>query len=409
MLVEPELERIAHHLRGELDRIARDQLVLHLPLELGVEHLHRQHVVDARPDIFGHQFEAALAHGMQVDEVADGSIRAFAQTRHVGATGARRDHVDVALGDQFALGRPRQRPQRTLALGEAVGLGLRGHIALAEERAGHGIGPGDGAGEIAADAFGEMPRGGLDPPRLLDAERELDARQQHRLGAHQRGDVGGDDARRIEIACIGPEADAGAGIARGDLAHAGQRFVHRAVGTEHHAPGGAVALDADFEAGRERIAHAHAHAMQAAGDAIDRLLVGLAELATRVQRGEDDLHRRHLLLGVDVDRNAAAVVAHFGRAVFPQRDGDMARKPGQPFVGRVVDDLDQRMVRVDRIGVHAGPVQDGREILENLDVFSGVGAVFPGHRLLSGARAAPGGGRSRIVWDGRCRVARAAP
>ena len=46
--------------------------------------------------------------------------------------------------------------------------------------------------------------------------------------------------------------------------------------------------------------------MQAAG--VD-VVVALAELAAGVQRGQDQLEGRPLVLGMHVDRNAAAVVA----------------------------------------------------------------------------------------------------
>ena len=128
----------------ELHRVARDQLVLHLALELRIEHLHRQHVVGARPHVLGHDLQAALAHRVEVDEVPDRVVHALAQPGDVGAAVARRDHVDVGLGDQVALGRPGDRPHRALALGEAVGLGLRGDVALAEEGARHRLEAGDG-------------------------------------------------------------------------------------------------------------------------------------------------------------------------------------------------------------------------------------------------------------------------
>src|SRR3546814_1508098 len=49
--------------------------------------------------------------------------------------------------------------------------------------------------------------------------------------------------------------------------------------------------------------HADADAVQAAAECV----VLVAELAARVQAGEDQFHARDLLLRVDVDRHAAAV------------------------------------------------------------------------------------------------------
>ena len=50
----------------------------------------------------------------------------------------------------------------------------------------------------------------------------------------------------------------------------------------------------------------HAHAVQAARDLVARVV----ELAARMELGHDHLHRGHALLGMDVHRDAAAVVAH---------------------------------------------------------------------------------------------------
>ena len=58
--------------------------------------------------------------------------------------------------------------------------------------------------------------------------------------------------------------------------------------------------------------------------------------------------------------------------VLVENDGDILGETCQAFIRRVVDDLDQRVVGVDRVGIHAGPMQDRREILENLDVFGGI-------------------------------------
>ena len=230
---------------------------------------------------------------------------------------------------------------------------------------------------------GKVPRLGLDLAFLLDAERELHARQQHGLGAQQRGEVRRDDRWRVEVLGVGPEANARAGIPRARGAGLLERLLHLAVVGEHDAIGGAVALYVHLQPLGQRIAHAHAHTVQAARDAISRVLVGLAELAARMQRGEDHLHRRDLLLRVDVDGNAAPVVFHRRRSVLVQNHRDLAREPGQALVRRVVDHLHQRVIGVDRIGVHPRPVQDRRQILKNLDVFGGIPAGFPGHCYLA--------------------------
>ncbi len=300
----------------------------------------------------------------------------------VGAAVARRDHVDVGLRHHLALGRPGDRPQRAFAFGEAVRLRLRGDVALAEEGLGHRLQAGHCGGEIAFDAFGEVPFALLDLAVLLHPEREAHPGQQHRLGAQQRRDVGDDDLGRIEILGIGPEADARAGLARRCGADFLQRLFHLAVVGEHQPVARAVAPDLDFEPGRERVGDADAHAVQAAGNAIGGVRIGLPELAARMQRGEYHLHRRDFLFRMDVDRDAAAVVGDFGRTVFVQHHGDVLGEAGQALVRGIVDHLHQRVIRVGGVGVHPRPVQDRRQILQDLDVFGVVSPRFCCHKAL---------------------------
>ena len=58
------------------------------------------------------------------------------------------------------------------------------------------------------------------------------------------------------------------------------------------------------------------------------------------------------------------------------RDDDLVAVPGQRFVDRVVDDLEDHMVQARAIGrisdVHAGALAHGLQALEHLD---GVGAI----------------------------------
>jgi len=74
----------AHHLRDHFTA-SREISSSSLPFELGIEHLHRQHIRGARPTSSGHHFQPALAHRVQVDEILDGVIDAFAQAGDVGA------------------------------------------------------------------------------------------------------------------------------------------------------------------------------------------------------------------------------------------------------------------------------------------------------------------------------------
>ena len=226
-----------------------------------------------------------------------------------------------------------------------------------------------------------MPFALLDFAVLFHPEREAHARQQHRLRAQQRRDVGDDDPGRIEIFRIGPEADARAGFARRGRADFLQRLFHLAVVAEHQPVGCAVAPDFDFEPGRERVGDADADAVQAAGDAIGGVLVGLPELAARMQGGEDHLHCRNFLFRMDIDRDAAAVVRDFGRAVLKQHHGDVFREAREAFIRGIVDRLDQRMVGVGQVVLHPRPVQDRRQILQDLDVLGVVSPRFCCHKV----------------------------
>ena len=68
----------------------------------------------------------------------------------------------------------------------------------------------------------------------------------------------------------------------------------------------AVAPDGEFQKIRQRIDHRDADAVQAAG----HLVGGVIEFTAGVQHGHDDLGGGSAFFGVNVDRNAAAVVGY---------------------------------------------------------------------------------------------------
>ena len=81
--------------------------------------------------------------------------------------------------------------------------------------------------------------------------------------------------------------------------------------------------------------------MQATGD----LVAVVVEFAARMQHGHDDLGRGDALFLVDVDRDAAAVVADRDRAIIVDGDDDVVGMAGQRFVDRVVDHLEHHVVQ----------------------------------------------------------------
>ena len=101
-----------------------------------------------------------------------------------------------------------------------------------------------------------------------------------------------------------------------------------------------------------------------------------AELAAGVQAGHDDLDAGQAGARLDVDRDAAPVVADLDRAVGVQVDLDAGAVTAQGLVDGVVDDLPEAVHEPARVGgpdVHARPLADGLEPLEDQQVAGGVG------------------------------------
>ena len=113
--------------------------------------------------------------------------------------------------------------------------------------------------------------------------------------------------------------------------------------------------------------------MEAARD-----LVGVVvELPARVEVRHDDLERLALVLLVEPDGDAAAVVLDGDGVVGVDRDPDVVRVADLGLVDRVVDELEDHVVEAREIvgvpDVHAGALADGLEALQQLDGVGGVG------------------------------------
>ena len=135
-----------------------------------------------------------------------------------------------------------------------------------------------------------------------------------------------------------------------------------------------VAVDVDVEPGGQRVDHRGADAVQTAGRDVRRA----AELAARVQLGEDHLDTGEAGLGLLVDRDAAPVVVHLGGAVAVERDLDQVAGAGQGLVHAVVDDLPQAVHETAGVGgpdVHARALADRLQPLEDEEVCCVVGVV----------------------------------
>ncbi len=177
-----------------------------------------------------------------------------------------------------------------------------------------------------------------------------------------------------EDGLVGEEVDLGAAARRG--AHLAELADGLALGVVL-LPGVAVAPDLDVELLREGVDAGDADAVEAAGD----LVVGGVELAAGVEHGEDDLDggHGHAVDGLVVDRDAAAVVDDGDGVVDVDGDVDAGGVAAEGLVDGVVDDLVDEVVQALLAGgadVHGGAQADGREALEDGDVFSGVAAFF---------------------------------
>ena len=152
----------------------------------------------------------------------------------------------------------------------------------------------------------------------------------------------------------------------------------------------AVALHTRDQAGGKRVDHAGPDAVKPAG--VD--VIPLLELPAGVQGAEDDLQGRLLVLRHHVHGDASAVVRDGDRlAVLVQRDLDPRGVAVDHLVDRVVEDLPEEVViagGIDAADVHRGPLADGLQALEDLDVCGAV-ARLPhggGHQLYLSLRDA---------------------
>ena len=181
----------------------------------------------------------------------------------------------------------------------------------------------------------------------------------------------GVELRGLEDVRVRLEVDGGAVAAEGaDLF----QLAGRLAALEGLLPLEAVAADGGDELLRQGVDDRRADAVQAAG--VD-VAVAVAELGAGVQRGQDQLQAGLLVLGMDVDRDAAAVVADGdGVAGLVQGDGDGVGVAVEVLVDGVIDDLPDEVVQalaVDAADVHRRPFADGLQAFEDLeDVLGGV-------------------------------------
>ena len=164
----------------------------------------------------------------------------------------------------------------------------------------------------------------------------------------------------------GQESHLGAALALGRIADQLEILLGVAV-AEAHEVFLAAAPDVQVEMLAERIDHGSAHTVQAARD-----LVGvLVEFSAGMELGEDHVGGGNALFLVDVDRHAAAVVAHRDRTVAMQDHVDAVAIARQRLVDRIVDDLVDHVVQAGAVvgvaDIHAGALAHRFEAAQHLD------------------------------------------
>ena len=142
---------------------------------------------------------------------------------------------------------------------------------------------------------------------------------------------------------------------------------------------GAVAIDVDLEARRQRIGHRDANAVQAAGDVIHRV-ARFRKLPACVEHRERDFDRRLLFDRMHVDRDAAALILDLDRTVLAERHHDALAEAREGFIHGVVDRFLDDVQGVNGVRVHARHAAHGLEAFEGLDGGSVVNGFF-GHSL----------------------------
>ena len=247
---------------------------------------------------------------MQFDEALDRAEQAVLQPGLVRAADQRGDQVDVALAQRGAVFGEGHAPGRALAFGEVLGL-VAGGVLLAFEQRDQRLGR-QALVQVVAQAALVEP--GLRLIRFFVCQRHRHAGHQHRLAAQQVHQLVLRQLGAVEILGVGPDTHAGALLALAGRGLAHRQLLDHVAAAERQRRHLAVAPHRHLQALGQRIGDADADAMQPAGKAVGATRA-LVELAAGMQPREHDLDHRHLLLGVQAERDAAAVVVDADAAV----------------------------------------------------------------------------------------------
>ena len=367
---QPGVEMVAHRALDQARSLGRGQAVLGLAHEFRFTDEAADQRATADDQILTRDlggFLVADAFAIAADALQDRSPEAHL----VGAALGGGDGVAIGLDEAVARGRPVDRP---VHLARNAELGVE--VDAAGKRAvGIGAGPGQGLGQVIGQAAGEMERGLARGLSVVDLglPADLDAAEQVGLGFHHLHQPRGLEAVMAKDLLVGMEGHGGAAPVRGrpDL---GDRPLRDAAG-KALLEQLLVARDLHNHQVRQRVHDRRTHTVQTT-----RGLIGVArELAPRMQRAQDHLQRGLAgELGVRIDGNAAAVVAHDDAEIGQQLDLDARGVACHGLVHRVVQDFrDQVMQRafVGAADIHAGTLAHRLQPLQHLDRGCGIGVA----------------------------------
>src|SRR6267143_3815378 len=201
VLAEPQLEGVAHAHLEQLGGVPRGELLLRLAVELRAHDARREREAGALPQVVRDQLHALGREGARVHERGQGLEDSRAEARLVRAARARRDQVDVAVGEGVAVGDPADRPARSFS---RLDLGDIGILEEALPR------------EQGSDQFASLQHevevlrhAALVLPGLLllafNLENHRQAGEQVGLRAHQVLELRERDVGRVEVFRVRPE------------------------------------------------------------------------------------------------------------------------------------------------------------------------------------------------------------
>ena len=180
------------------------------------------------------------------------------------------------------------------------------------------------------------------------------------------------------------KGDPGAGNAVGYGADALERAV-RVAAAEGLLVLVAVAAHVDGEPLGAGVDHRSTHAVQAAGHLVAGVLA--AELAAGVQDGVNDGDGGQAGVGLNVHRDAAAVIRDLNDVVFQDLDLDVVAVAGQCFIDGVVHDLVDQMMQAALAGgtdIHARALAHRLQTLQDLDLAGIILMVGSGFGICAG-------------------------